>query len=554
MFRQAGMSKQPMGILASSPELMTTAQKAMMNNQPVKAQSGTFIKNPDNMNSPMINYFRQNSPLQAIGGFVSDTMNKAYQNDSIIKDYVNKGASSAGNYIGDFLSNFAYGSGQPEKTYETKLVPEGSPSPGFTETTKKTKAKEKSEIEKITDDLNKAKQKIKKTGGLKINQDDSELLKDSKKLGNFLFSPEGAVSKSLNSIYQTVDDNVFNYIRSKPEILANLQEEMNEKAKTDPQRNRMISGGNLIQDIGDKLAGPSSTLVPTKDGSPRGLVDPNVLSESDPRFPESFPKSKPPELPGVVALKNLSDLSKNKNGPTTKDSDDVLGISDLSFKDRVKARRDIISAALGRDVSEKDVRTDLNYNLIMTGLLVAAGESPNAMTNIAKGLAAGLAGYGKAKGEATEAKRKEDIAVGLAAVEQVFKESEAEKSRDKKPEAIRTAEYLRDNPELMTIMKGISSKNKSDEQIKLEIATALAKSSIDPSAVNVDMIDTIFKAVKGQIQTPQTPTVIPSYRVPQNSVGTDRFKPGNIITSKGFNYVVSDDGLTLNLDTTQKSS
>jgi hypothetical protein len=554
MFRQAGMSKQPMGILASSPELMTTAQKAMMKGQPVKAQSGTFIKNPDNMNSPMINYFRQNSPLQAIGGFVSDTMNKAYQNDSIIKDYVNKGASSAGNYIGDFLSNFAYGSGQPEKTYETKLVPEGSPSPGFTETTKKTKAKEKSEIEKITDDLNKAKQRIKKTGDIKINQDDSELLKDSKKLGNFLFSPEGAVSKSFNSIYQTVDDNVFNYFRSKPEILSNLQEEMNEKAKTDPQRNRMISGGNLIQDIGDKLAGPSSTLVPTKDGSPRGLVDPNVLSESDPRFPESFPKSKPPELPGVVALKNLSDLSKNKNGPTTKDSDDVLGISDLSFKDRVKARRDIISAALGRDVSEKDVRTDLNYNLIMTGLLVAAGESPNAMTNIAKGLAAGLAGYGKAKGEATEAKRKEDIAVGLAAVEQVFKESEAEKSRDKKPEAIRTAEYLRDNPELMTIMKGISSKNKSDEQIKLEIATALAKSSIDPSAVNVDMIDTLFKAVKGQIQTPQTPTIIPSFRIPQTVVGTDTYKPGNTISYKGSNYVVSDDGLTLNLDTTQKSS
>jgi len=40
MFRQVGMSKQPMGILASSPELMTTAQQAMMNNQPVKAQSG----------------------------------------------------------------------------------------------------------------------------------------------------------------------------------------------------------------------------------------------------------------------------------------------------------------------------------------------------------------------------------------------------------------------------------------------------------------------------------------------------------------------------------
>ena len=43
MFRQAGMSKQPMGILASSPELMTTAQKAMMNNQPIKAQSAVSV-------------------------------------------------------------------------------------------------------------------------------------------------------------------------------------------------------------------------------------------------------------------------------------------------------------------------------------------------------------------------------------------------------------------------------------------------------------------------------------------------------------------------------
>ena len=220
----------------------------------------------------------------------------------------------------------------------------------------------------------------------------------------------------------------------------------------------------------------------------------------------------------------------------------------------MKARREIISAALGRDVSEKDVRTDVNYNLIMTGLLVAAGESPNAMTNIAKGLAAGLAGYGKAKGEATEAKRKEDIAVGLAAVEQTFKETEAEKSRDKKPETIRTAEYLRDNPELLSIIRGMSSKNKSDEQIKLEIATALARSAIDPSAIDTGTIDMLFKAVKGQIQTPQTPTVIPSYRIPQNVVGTDRFKPGNRIPRGGFDYIVSDDGLTLNLDTTKKSS
>ena len=77
MFRQAGMSKQPMGILASSPELMTTAQKAMMNNQPIKAQSAVSVNtNPASINSPLVNYFRNNPPLQTITNFATDTADK----------------------------------------------------------------------------------------------------------------------------------------------------------------------------------------------------------------------------------------------------------------------------------------------------------------------------------------------------------------------------------------------------------------------------------------------------------------------------------------------
>jgi len=146
MFRQAGMSKQPMGILASSPELMTTAQKAMMNNQPIKAQSAVSVNTGLN-SKPVFN-------------------------------------------LSDIMNNFSYGSGGPEKTYETKLIPEGAPPAGFIETTKKIKPQEKSDLQKITDNLNKSKKKIKETGGLKINDNDSELVKDSKKIGNFLFGPK----------------------------------------------------------------------------------------------------------------------------------------------------------------------------------------------------------------------------------------------------------------------------------------------------------------------------------------------------------------------------
>jgi len=498
MFRQAGMSKQPMGILASSPELMTTAQKAMMNNKPIKAQSAVSVNTGLN-SKPLFN-------------------------------------------LSDIMNNFSYGSGGPEKTYETKLIPEGAPPAGFIETTKKIKPQEKSDLQKITDNLNKSKKKIKETGGLKINDNDSELVKDSKKIGNFLFGPKGTVSKSLNSIYQTVDDNVFNYVRSKPDILANLQEEMNQKADAD--ENRQNKG----------TFGFSSEIEPTKDGSPRGLVDPNVLSPDDPRFPEAQPKSRPPELPGVIALKNLNDLSKNKNGPTTKDSDKALGIADLSFKDRVKARRDIISAALGRDVAEKDVRTDVNYNLIMTGLLVAAGESPNAMTNIAKGLAAGLSGYGKAAGESAEAKRKEEIAIGLAAVEQEFKSDEAQKARDKDPDSIRVAKMLQEQPDLIPILQSIkATKGKTQKDLRAAYLGNFLKNSFGRNPTKKEF--EAGMALINNLDVPeQTPQIITSFRIPQNVVGTDTYKPGKTITYNNNDYIVSDDGLTVTLDTTQKSS
>ena len=66
MFRQAGMSKQPMGILASSPELMTTAQKAMTSGEPVRANSGFAAymnKNQDKIYpSNLTTYNERNAP------------------------------------------------------------------------------------------------------------------------------------------------------------------------------------------------------------------------------------------------------------------------------------------------------------------------------------------------------------------------------------------------------------------------------------------------------------------------------------------------------------
>ena len=85
MFRQAGMSKQPMGILASSPELMTTAQKAMASGQPIKAQNAvsvdtrpytqanyplSYVMPQLGLNSPKPDLYGKNSPKY--GGYRTD--------------------------------------------------------------------------------------------------------------------------------------------------------------------------------------------------------------------------------------------------------------------------------------------------------------------------------------------------------------------------------------------------------------------------------------------------------------------------------------------------
>ena len=111
-----------------------------------------------------------------------------------------------------------------------------------------------------------------------------------------------------------------------------------------------------------------------------------------------------------------SDLSPKQKAT---DFDKLFGIEG-TYEERVEKRKGFLKNLLGE--RSKDIRTDINYNLMMTGLLIASGESPDAMTNLAKGAAAGLAGYGEAAGEEREAARREETAVALQAVSEIGEE------------------------------------------------------------------------------------------------------------------------------------
>ncbi len=137
----------------------------------------------------------------------------------------------------------------------------------------------------------------------------------------------------------------------------------------------------------------------------------------------------------ALAILQGSDAPKSEKAKA-KALDATIGITG-TYKERVEKRKTVLQDLLGERA--KDVRTDANYNLMMTGLMIAAGESPDAMVNLAKGLAAGLKGYGDAVGEEAKEISKEDRALTIQSAAEVGAEINSEKAAAIKAEENRIA-------------------------------------------------------------------------------------------------------------------
>lgn len=142
-------------------------------------------------------------------------------------------------------------------------------------------------------------------------------------------------------------------------------------------------------------------------------------------------------------LPKISEVLKGKESEKKKADavDKALNIKGTR-KERTEQRYAMLKDLLGEDKA-KDIRTDANYNLMMAGLMIASGESPDAMTNIAKGLAAGLKGYGEAVGEAAVEAKKEEKALKLMAAKEVGEEITAEAAADVKAKEAQAERDLR---------------------------------------------------------------------------------------------------------------
>ena len=128
-------------------------------------------------------------------------------------------------------------------------------------------------------------------------------------------------------------------------------------------------------------------------------------------------------------IENLVRTDKAKLG-------DALGFKNfegMSLADRKKAYTSILTGLTG---TSPDIKTDKDFNLIMTGLLIASGDSPDALTNISRGLAQGLKMFGDSLDERRKEKRDIQLAAAKLAItaeesakERVFKADEARLTR-----------------------------------------------------------------------------------------------------------------------------
>jgi len=124
-------------------------------------------------------------------------------------------------------------------------------------------------------------------------------------------------------------------------------------------------------------------------------------------------------------------LGLNQKNVTSANIGKALGfgvVEDLTLDDRKNLYANILESTIG---DKGDIKTDKDFNLIMTGLLIAAGDSPDALTNISRGLAQGFKMFGDAMSENRKEKRELQLAATKLAIqaeesakERVFKKEE----------------------------------------------------------------------------------------------------------------------------------
>ena len=186
------------------------------------------------------------------------------------------------------------------------------------------------------------------------------------------------------------------------------------ETKTEDKKQKVIK-----PDIGNKDYGLGVITKKKNDGSlssnvtndntdlNKGVADLNMLvANSTPGSSENIAANKKINNLISQSIKN-NDINKaTEANLIASGGATVESVKEMSQEDKDKALRERISNLYGKDIGlEGDLKA---MNLVMLGLRIAAGESPNAITNIAKGAIQQMDEVGKQV--AKEQERKDKIA------------------------------------------------------------------------------------------------------------------------------------------------
>ena len=161
-------------------------------------------------------------------------------------------------------------------------------------------------------------------------------------------------------------------------------------------------------------------------------------------------------------------LDGNEKNLSTDNLSIVLGVNleGLSLSDRKALYSNILESTVG---DKGSIKSDKDFNLIMTGLLIAAGDSPDALTNITRGLAQGFKMYG----DALDDDRKEKRQIQLTATKLAIQAEESAKERMFKKEENRL------NRVTTVINKMIDNAGKNNNKFGQTVTTTIAANPKD---------------------------------------------------------------------------
>ena len=422
MFRDPRTAKRATGILASSAPLMTAAQKAMAQGQPMRAQSGRSV---NTQNRTLL------EDLALLPTDVGDSLARLFSSrspeaspQSRIEEY----RPMRPNLPTSVLSQLAGGIGDVDfdrlgRSLEASLAAPIFAAPGT--------AAAMSPMQR--DAYDKSRGELRRQGNPMLRRGPMDVAP-----GSGITSVAPATTPS--SIESTIDFSSAGPSDMLSRNASDVAPEGRSQGLSAAQRmllEKKTAGDQTASDIapgaGENLADQTPTSSALSAVKKAVEEDAQANEEQKVLTPEET-DTKPDAAADISAAK-----SAGKGVTSTQEqadaNDDLLGIpkedndgKKLSRKERNQLRYEELVAMVGEDKA-KDIRTDKSYNLMMLGLRIAAGQSENALTNIAVGAGQQLEEFGEVSGELSQKKADQLRALKLQAVNEVGAEIAREEER-----------------------------------------------------------------------------------------------------------------------------